>query len=63
MMTEEKLRSDLQETALRVKKENPMAASITNTVTVNLVANAQLAVGGSAAIIDGSVIPIKRLSL
>lgn len=51
MMTEEKLRSDLQETALRVKKENPMAASITNTVTVNLVANAQLAVGGSAAMI------------
>ena len=51
MMTEEKLRSDLQETALQVKKENPMAASITNTVTVNLVANAQLAVGGSAAMI------------
>lgn len=51
MTTEEKLRSDLQETALRVKKENPMAGSITNTVTVNLVANAQLAVGGSAAMI------------
>ena len=51
MTTEEKLRSDLQETAMRVKKENPMAASITNTVTVNLVANAQLAVGGSAAMI------------
>lgn len=51
MTTEEKLRSDLQETAMRVKKENPMAGSITNTVTVNLVANAQLAVGGSAAMI------------
>ena len=51
MTTEEKLRSDLQETAMRVKKENPMAASITNTVTVNLVANVQLAVGGSAAMI------------
>ena len=38
MTTEEKLRSDLQETAMRVKKENPMAASITNTVTVNLAA-------------------------
>ena len=36
---------------MRVKKENPMAGSITNTVTVNLVANAQLAVGGSAAMI------------
>ena len=51
MTTEEKLRSDLQETTMRVKKENPMAGSITNTVTVNLVANAQLAVGGSAAMI------------
>ena len=51
MTTEEKLRSDLQEMAMRVKKENPMAGSITNTVTVNLVANAQLAVGGSAAMI------------
>lgn len=34
-----------------VKKTNPMAGSITNSVTINLVANAQLAVGGSAAMV------------
>lgn len=32
-----------------VKRTNPMAGSVTNTVTINFVANAQLAVGGSAA--------------
>ena len=34
-----------------VKRTNPMAGSITNSVTVNFVANAQLAVGGSAAVV------------
>jgi len=34
-----------------VKRTNPMAGSITNTVTINFVANAQLAVGGSAAMV------------
>lgn len=34
-----------------VKRTNPMAGSITNTVTINLVANAQLAIGGSAAMV------------
>jgi len=34
-----------------VKQTNPMAGSITNTVTINFVANAQLAVGGSAAMV------------
>ncbi len=34
-----------------VKKTNPMAGSITNTITINFVANAQLAVGGSAAMV------------
>ena len=34
-----------------VKAGNPMAGSITNTVTINFVANAQLAVGGSAAMV------------
>ncbi len=33
------------------RRQNPMAGSITNTVTINLVANAQLAVGGSAAMV------------
>lgn len=34
-----------------VRRTNPMAGSITNTVTINFVANAQLAVGGSAAMV------------
>lgn len=32
-----------------VKKNNPMVGSVTNTVTINFVANAQIAVGGSAS--------------
>lgn len=35
----------------RVKAQNPMAGSITNSVTINFVANAQLAAGGSAAMV------------
>lgn len=34
-----------------VKSKNPMAGSITNTVTINFVANSQIAVGGSAAMV------------
>lgn len=34
-----------------VRMKNPMVGSITNTVTINFVANAQLAVGGSAAMV------------
>ena len=34
-----------------VKQSKPLAGSITNTVTINLVANAQIAVGGSAAMV------------
>lgn len=34
-----------------VKRTNPMAGSITNSVTINLVANTQLAVGGAAAMV------------
>lgn len=34
-----------------VRATNPMAGSITNTVTIDFVANAQLAVGGSAAMV------------
>lgn len=34
-----------------VRQTNPMAGSITNSVTINFVANAQLAVGGSAAMV------------
>ncbi|MBD9104185.1 MAG: hydroxyethylthiazole kinase [Collinsella aerofaciens] len=34
-----------------IRATNPMAGSITNTVTIDFVANAQLAVGGSAAMV------------
>lgn len=39
----------MAEAVRTVKRTNPMAPSLTNTVTVNFVANAQIAVGGSAA--------------
>lgn len=45
----ESLRTKIQATVEKVRAENPMAPSITNTVTQDFVANAQLAVGGSAA--------------
>ena len=35
----------------RVRQEHPLAPSITNAVTMEFVANAQLAVGGSAAMV------------
>lgn len=48
-------KADIQEQMIRavetVRRTNPMAGSITNTVTINFVANAQLAVGGSAAMV------------
>nr|WP_319395594.1 hydroxyethylthiazole kinase [uncultured Desulfobacter sp.] len=49
------LKKDIQAGIIRavetVKQTNPMAGSVTNTVTINFVANAQLAVGGSAAMV------------
>lgn len=50
-MTEKNFRSNIQITIEKVRAENPMAPSITNTVTQDFVANAQLAIGGSAAMI------------
>lgn len=48
-------KSDIQNQIIKaveeVKRINPMAGSITNSVTINFVANAQLAVGGSAAMV------------
>ena len=35
----------------QTKATTPLAGSITNAVTMNLVANAQIAVGGSAAMV------------
>ena len=49
--TKEALRREIREAVRLARTKNPMAPSITNTVTINLVANAQLAVGGSAAMV------------
>lgn len=46
-----KLRQEIGDLAIRTRAMYPLVPSITNTVTVNFVANAQLAVGGSAAMI------------
>ena len=45
------IQNQIIESVETVKRTKPMAGSITNTVTINLVANAQLAVGGSAAMV------------
>lgn len=42
---------EVEDAARRVREEVPLAPSVTNTVTVNFVANAQLAAGGSAAMV------------
>ena len=49
MRNKTEIQNQIIQTVETVKKTNPMAASVTNTVTINFVANAQLAVGGSAA--------------
>jgi hydroxyethylthiazole kinase len=51
MLTEEELRAHIAEAVETVRATNPMAPSITNFVTIDYVANAQLAVGGSAAMV------------
>ncbi|WP_246629187.1 hydroxyethylthiazole kinase [Mesobacillus maritimus] len=51
MMNKEDTKNQMIQAVETVRKTNPMAGSITNTVTVNFVANAQLAVGGSAAMV------------
>ena len=51
IMGKEELQKAVREAVQSVREKNPMAPSITNTVTINLVANAQLAVGGSAAMV------------
>lgn len=50
-MTEEDLKQKIQDAVTKVRKTCPLVPSITNTVTINFVANAQLAVGGSAAMV------------
>ena len=48
-MEEKLIREKMKKAVEDVRKTNPLAGSITNYITVDLVANAQLAVGGSAA--------------
>lgn len=50
-MTERELRKKIRQAVEVARKECPLVPSITNTVTINLVANAQLACGGSAAMV------------
>jgi hydroxyethylthiazole kinase len=51
MLNHENIKNQINEAVKTVRDTNPMAGSITNTVTINFVANAQLAVGGSAAMV------------
>ena len=51
MYSKEEIKKQIIEAVNKVKETNPMAGSITNSVTINFVANAQLAVGGSAAMV------------
>ena len=48
---EMELRKKIKPAGEAARKECPLVPSITNTVTINLVANAQLACGGSAAMV------------
>lgn len=51
MINKEDIQNQVIQAVETVKRATPMAGSITNTVTINFVANAQLAVGGSAAMV------------
>lgn len=50
-MNSNEIKQRIEKAVNDAKAKKPLAPSITNTVTVNLVANAQLAVGGSAAMV------------
>lgn len=51
MISKREIQNQIIRAVETVKRTNHMAGSITNSVTINFVANAQLAVGGSAAMI------------
>lgn len=51
MIEKAELQDLVRDAAACVRATNPMAPSITNTVTINFVANSQIAVGGSAAMV------------
>ncbi|WP_407428086.1 hydroxyethylthiazole kinase [Treponema sp.] len=50
-MTESQIKSQIVNAVKEVHSKKPLAPSITNTVTIDFVANAQIAVGGSAAMV------------
>lgn len=50
-MNKVEIQKQMKDAVDTVRQSNPMAPSITNTITINFVANAQLAVGGSAAMV------------
>ena len=49
MIDSEQLKQHMVKAVEEIRATNPMAGSITNTVTIDFVANAQLAAGGAAA--------------
>ena len=51
MIDSEQLKQHMVKAVEEIRATNPMAGSITNTVTIDFVANAPLAVGGSAAMV------------
>lgn len=51
MVQKAQIQENIRQAVEAVKRDNPMAGSITNNVTIDFVANAQLAVGGSAAMV------------
>src|SRR5674476_345360 len=51
MINKEDVQNRMIQAVETVRRTNPMAGSITNSVTINFVANAQLAIGGSAAMV------------
>lgn len=51
MLNQKTLPNQIARAVEEARRTNPLIGSITNTVTINLVANTQLAVGGSAAMV------------
>lgn len=63
-MNKNEIKENIKKAVEDVRRTKPMAPSITNTVTVNLVANTQLAVGGAAAMayLEDEVIGLASIS-
>ncbi len=51
MISKTEIQNQIIQAVETVRRTNPLAGSITNSVTINFVANAQLAVGGAAAMV------------